>query len=609
MGGSTWLRGLAPSESASSTALEPDGTTASRTAPFSRWAVVLLVLAPAVIGVLTAVGVLVRFRTWLPVGDEAAMLVRARDVVSLHPPLMGVYSTRGFAHLGPANFFLLSLFSAFGLLKGPGVFAATAASTGCISSMLIYCCQRWGSVRLFLASAGCVAAMVLSLGARNLASFWNPYMAVVWMVVANVVSAGLATGGLPPRIRCVGLAVVVFAGSVAAQCHLAFVAGATIAASVGVVASVYWMRREGGADYGPSERFRGVRKLLFPAFATFAICWVLPVADWFVGSHNAVRIAKYFRSDGSTIGHIQGLRIAGLSACPWCDVATGRYHYDFGGVTGVPVLAWVASVIFLWTLVMWTLRRHQVTSSLVWLIPAANVLVAGVLAGSLYGFVFEYLLTWLIPIWISIVFAGVFAVSASPRFGLQKALGCLTAVVFVFIAVTFPAKVSLPSSPDNAVIIRASNAIRRDAAGLPLFVDYRDDPIGVVGPAVIWQLMSRDPRTTTSDGSVGVKWGRNSLPSVGPTPKREYLLAIRYHDDSWSAQNICVLGAGHVLGRFNSLTPSEGDEFYRLRLENVASRGRLDAAKRIRLQYLSDRSVEIAVVVPAPGRALGRACR
>src|SRR4051794_21038231 len=47
-------------------------------------------------------------RKWVPAGDESVISYHVRQLASGHIPLVGVYSTHGWAHPGPALYFLLA---------------------------------------------------------------------------------------------------------------------------------------------------------------------------------------------------------------------------------------------------------------------------------------------------------------------------------------------------------------------------------------------------------------------------------------------------------------------------------------------------------------------
>ena len=80
---------------------------------------VLSALAPYLVVVATRFG-----HSYTPEGDNGTIDLRVRDVWSLHPPLVGPYSTFGWNHPGPLLFYALAIPS---LLSG---FAAWGTQVG-----------------------------------------------------------------------------------------------------------------------------------------------------------------------------------------------------------------------------------------------------------------------------------------------------------------------------------------------------------------------------------------------------------------------------------------------------------------------------------------------
>jgi len=56
---------------------------------------------PLIVGALAVVG-----DSWVPVGDWASAVLRTGEVGSRATPLVGAYSTKGFAHPGPLPFWV-----------------------------------------------------------------------------------------------------------------------------------------------------------------------------------------------------------------------------------------------------------------------------------------------------------------------------------------------------------------------------------------------------------------------------------------------------------------------------------------------------------------------
>ena len=96
--------------SAEGASRRPEPIDSSDAVPFGRRRTDRLqVAALVVLGVALAVGAVRSMQAgWIPVGDEALIEMRVRDVPG-HMPLLGVYSRFGWSHPGPLQFLLLAV--------------------------------------------------------------------------------------------------------------------------------------------------------------------------------------------------------------------------------------------------------------------------------------------------------------------------------------------------------------------------------------------------------------------------------------------------------------------------------------------------------------------
>lgn len=548
----------------------------------------LVALIPLAVSVAAAIAIVVKSRTWLPVGDEAAMLIRARDVASFHPPAIGVYSTRGFAHPGPAPFAIVALVSGFGMFRGSLPLAAMCVLNGLVGGFFVWRAGRDANRRVQFATLAAVVAALVGLGGRNVASFWNPYSAVMWMVGGFVACACIAAGVVRRDRVGVWTAMAVGALSVAVQCHVAFLPFAAIAAVF--------------LAFGLARSYRGAasQRVLAVAGGVAAVVWVGPVVDALWGSHNVTRLWRYFRADHvDALGIGTGVRLAGLTVCPWCDIATARYHHGWVGVTGVSPFVWPAGLAATALLIV-LMARSSARSRYVPIAAMAFVCVgaAAPMAARLYGVTFDYLISWMIPVWALVVFAVVVAVPPLPT-AWRDRLMRLEPVAGVGVAVLAAAAMvplaSLPAGPGETAIRRAAAAIEADAGNHRIRVEIADDVIARVGPGVVGQLLRDGARLTTDDGSVGLKWGRTHVAHRGPAPQRTYVLAVRYRLDDWSATDRCVITTGRRVGRFSSLSPSQENRLFALRADAVAPSG-LTPSQVAERRRLEDRAAEIVVM-------------
>ena len=240
-------------------------------------------------------------RGWRPFGDDAAIASRSYQVLSLHPPLTGLASaaSTGTGHTvfdpGPLLFFLLSvpvrIDPAHGLLWGAAFFGAAVLSVSIEAA--------WSGGRWLAGAAVAFAALDLvwltPAVFENLA--WNAYFPLPFfiaaVVLAWVVSTG-ATGWWP---------VLVFAASVAAQCHLIFLVPGVVLTVVALAFGLFGTR--------PPRRLRW----LGIGLGVGVLCWLAPLIQELGGRGNLTALFRAGRGQ-ATLGLGFGLRMVGLAGAP-----------------------------------------------------------------------------------------------------------------------------------------------------------------------------------------------------------------------------------------------------------------------------------------------------
>lgn len=538
--------------------------------PFGAAAVLALVL-------------LVTQPRWVPMGDEAAMLMRSKDVFSAHPPLFGVYSTRGFVHPGPAPFVITQIASGFGLGPGRGTFVGMMLLNGALGSLAVWVSGRCGPPAFHRAVALMTLGAMAALGGRGLASFWNPFSAVMWFVLALVCALSLSFG----RSQAAPLVGVAAGVTVAAQSHVAFgVIGALVAAL-----SVGWVMKD---SRGQPWRTR-LRPLLSAGVAV-ALLWIPPVIAQLRGQHNLSRLFDYFGGGRSDAGMsaAMSLRLSSLAGCPVCDVATSRYRTNLGGVVGHPWPIYFVALAGVLTLA-WIMRGERVPYRAAQL--AAVLLIASpVLAHELYGFVFQYLLTWLIPVWFAVWLAAVLFVMdrTTPRPAVQAGAVWIAAAGLLISATP---QIELPNQRYAPTVEVAASKLLADTHGAHLTIDYLEDPMGVALPGVIDQVLRADPDARTGDADESLKWGWRRVPTE-EDPNTKVLLAVRYRDDDWSDLNRCVVESGREIVRANSLSAAESTRLFELNIRRLDRSRSMPQRAIDELEGLAARAVEIVAVQP-----------
>lgn len=182
----------------------------------------MLVSAAAPIAAVAASAARALRQGWIPTGDDAYIAMRATDVFSAHPPLVGTWSSasvwahRNVNHPGPALFYALALPVR---LLGPtvgsaaGMVVVNAASIAAVA----WLARRRAGDGLAVAAMVAVSGLLLAMGHSLLFDPWNPYAALLpFLVFLFAVWGALCGDGF-------ALLFVAVAGAFALQTHLSYV--------------------------------------------------------------------------------------------------------------------------------------------------------------------------------------------------------------------------------------------------------------------------------------------------------------------------------------------------------------------------------------------------
>jgi hypothetical protein len=212
---------------------------------------------------------------WIPVGENATMAIRARDVLTADHPWVGTMSSASLTsaesvnHPGPLLFDLLAApVRAFGSGVGLvlGVFAinllalVTAARAAFVT----------GGRRFLVWAMVGAAGLSWSLGSALLIDPWNPHVVLMSFYALLVCAAAVGAGQIRWLSWMVGF------GSLVLQTHVSYIALVPVVflASLGLFV---WGRRH--------QAFDGEwRRPAVVAGLWFAVLWAQPVAQQFFGS-------------------------------------------------------------------------------------------------------------------------------------------------------------------------------------------------------------------------------------------------------------------------------------------------------------------------------------
>jgi hypothetical protein len=268
----------------------------------------LLALAPVICVLLTRAG-----RHYLPLGDEAVIDMRVRDVFTAHTPLVGVYS-RGFNHPGPFLYWLLAPLSAITGGAAWSIMVSGALLQGVAIAASAWLAFRRGGLLLCLGVLTTLAFAYSSFvfGAQFIQP-WNPNIAFPFFMLFLLQTWSLAIGS---RWQLLG---VVVTGTLLVQLHVGYLP--LVAAGIGWACSMVGLDHRRGRVPGsfllqPAWR----RVLTCSAVAAFVLWVVVPVQQLTQKPGNLAKLYRFFRDSGAAAGLRTG---AGLFAAefrfppPW----------------------------------------------------------------------------------------------------------------------------------------------------------------------------------------------------------------------------------------------------------------------------------------------------
>lgn len=377
---------------------------------------------------------------WVPLGDDALIAVRSFEVLTTHPPLVGMPSTGPTGvlaeqtfHLGPLLFWLLALPAHF---LGPSSLAVTVGLVNIASVMgIVALAHRRGGGPLMLSVAIAVPVMLASLPSENYSDVWNPAAPLLPFTLLIFLAWSLACG----EYRLLPLSALV--ASFVAQCHLIYLLPVLGASAVGIA---------GLTLHRASVR----RRWVVAALAVALVCWSGPLIDQIVNRPgNLVLLARAANADDPSLGPRVGGRavVRAVGIPPWWlrdprgalqrieDLDTAPGAATVG--SAVLVLAGLLAVV----LVAWRRRRREVLAAgalalvLCAAIGLATVSVpSGSFASTGYGLWWASpvgMWVWLALGWSLAALLPAFPLPKAPRSGLVPVAGIgLAAVVGAIVA-------------------------------------------------------------------------------------------------------------------------------------------------------------------------------
>jgi hypothetical protein len=311
---------------------------------------------------------------WVPIGDDALVAIRARDVFTVNHPLLGTWTSASLDagvdlnHPGPLLFDSLALpVRLFGGRTGVvlGVMAVNLVAAWTVVGVAW---RRAGRVGAVLAGAT-VTFLAWVMGSELLFDPWNPHILLLPCLALLACAWSIGVGGWR------ALPVYAAIGSFCLQTHLGYVYLVPGLLVVAVVVGALLRRLLPPAD-GPPARPLPSAGVALATVVVLAVLWAQPFWEQLFGAGegNLSRLAGATGSAGPTVGASLAVRILAsvVAIGPWAgragfDDAVPLTPYTADGVLG-PVhnvgqgaalvhLAVLAGVVVV--AVWWAVRRRD----------------------------------------------------------------------------------------------------------------------------------------------------------------------------------------------------------------------------------------------------------
>jgi hypothetical protein len=464
---------------------------------------------------------------WVPVGDSAFLAIRARDVFSSHPPLIGMWSSAslisriGFNNPGPLLYDALAVPTLVFGSAGPGVFVGTAVINIAAILGIAFVARRHGGAVAGTIATAIAAVLAWTLGSAVLLDPTQPNsMLLPFLLLLTLVWAA-SCRDLP------AIPWAVFVASLIVQSHITYVYFvAVLFAWVGIVLARWaWLVRKRADGAWPPLRRRLVRTVVV-AFGVFLVCWIQPIIEQISNGHdgNLARMERSVRSGWSQLGFTEAARVvAQVVTVPPLWFRPSFQHFLDGGPDALPsaalaIVTLIAVVALLVVIARLAYRRTDGTSARAAATALLALLAAWVTSARVPTGPFSetpHVFRWLWPVAAFVVFAGLFFVAR--RFGARSNVPVVAATV---VAVLF-AVLNLPETDQGTLFAGTSTmpAVRdvghqlssvRDRG--PFFADFGTERFADPYPsALLAQMQARSMRFVYTDEGLRVQLGTRRL--------------------------------------------------------------------------------------------------
>jgi hypothetical protein len=534
-------------------------------------------------------------RRFVPSGDEASILYRIQQVGTTHTPLVGVYSTRGWAHPGPILYYLLAV--PYRLSGGQPLAVLAAACLLGLASVVLSCylAYRRRHRAGFVVCVAAAATLVCGLHPESLVQIWNPNVPVL-----PYLAFCFALWCVAERDFVV-TPVAVLLGSVIVQMHVSYLPLVLVGALT--VGGWLALTRRGRP---PAVTTLSRRAKWWTAGAT-GLLWLPPLIDLLFGDRNAIHVVRYFlHAHGETSGLSYGLGLLSghvKLTGPWSG---GSEHYAFINLTPAALssLLLLAALLAVLAVVNATARRPGAAMPVVAL---GQLAAGGIAASKLQPPYLGYLIVWMFPLaafcWAAVALSAFDLASDRSGRVAQWVRSPAPALILVVVAAVQTARTCesawRPPLPRQTQAQLVSTLLPQVKSHLParslIRVEGVGDAFNDAWVGILYGLAERHQAFVTSDGAAGQKWGTNHRWS-GQRVAETVTIASDESDLSAGPVVACERDPGETpIATWQLLSLAERQEFSALQLLNVQQKGRIGPAQKDRLDELVARAHRVVV--------------
>jgi hypothetical protein len=363
----------------------------------ARWLVPAALLLTAVPFVVAAVRVLLtRDSSFHFAGDQAIIGLATYEAGSGRQ-LLGPYSRYGWAHPGPAWFYLMAPWLRLFGGDDAALVAANLVVHGLLAVLLVAAVpRRDGDPAPALVAAGVVLLYALRMPSSFFVDVWNPFALLLGAALLLVLAVRCRAGDWA------GLLALVATGGYLVQTHVGTAPLVAVVGLVGLTAFAVGRRRARSGDAAVPSGRRGHGRWAVPTLAVVLVAMWWPVVQQQVtappGEGNLDRLVEFFLLDPQEAVHptvFQAVvavgRVLAMAPYGWDP---GPWEMDVSTLPPAVLVGLVAQVAASALLLLAGRRWRRADAWWSGVVTLVALLAAVASAKTISGPVYWYLLTW-----------------------------------------------------------------------------------------------------------------------------------------------------------------------------------------------------------------------